>query len=273
MDGGLGSLEVERDDAGDAGPGQPAPARRRIDQCLQRLGGRARTRRRPRAPAPAGDRRAGSAPPATARWVTSNSSSRLDPPRRAAADRSHAASPASTVRRTGSPSSSRAMMPLASPGLARVQPARRRVQGDAEAVVAGGGDRRPAMPSAAAIVRAKRIGAMMAAEQRHHGRAVLGHRQHRRLACLVTQCRGHRADQDAARAQADDGQCHPRTGHAHAPQPCSKRTSAAQAAQAGAWIRLPGSSARSRSARAAPRGPRVKIAMRGLMRAGASGRR
>ena len=51
---------------------------------------------------------------------------------------------------------------------------------------------------------------------------------------------------------------------ANSPAMCAvalaKRTSAAQSAQAGAWISLPGRSARRRSARAALRGPRETIA-------------
>ena len=46
---------------------------------------------------------------------------------------------------------------------------------------------------------------MMAAEQRHHGRAVLGDGQHGWLGALVGQQRRHGADQDAGGADADDG--------------------------------------------------------------------
>ena len=44
----------------------------------------------------------------------------------------------------------------------------------------------------------------MAAQQRHDGAAVLGHRKHRRLGLLVAQQRCQRADQNARRANPDN---------------------------------------------------------------------
>ena len=45
----------------------------------------------------------------------------------------------------------------------------------------------------------------MSAQQRHDHRTVVGYGNHRRLARLVGQQRGHGANQDARRADADDG--------------------------------------------------------------------
>ena len=49
----------------------------------------------------------------------------------------------------------------------------------------------------------ERVGAVMAAEQRHRDRAVFGQRDHRRLGPLVVEQRADGPDQDAARANAD----------------------------------------------------------------------
>ena len=51
----------------------------------------------------------------------------------------------------------------------------------------------------------ERVGAAMAAEQRHDARPVLGDGENRRLGALVLDHGGQRADQDAGGADADDG--------------------------------------------------------------------
>ncbi len=77
------------------------------------------------------------------------------------------------------------------------------IERHAEAQVARGGDRRVTLADCGDAA-CQVIGAMMAAEQRHGGTAVLGHRNHRGLAALVLQMRADGADQDAAGAEADD---------------------------------------------------------------------
>ena len=80
----------------------------------------------------------------------------------------------------------------------------RRVERYAEAHVARGGDRR-----AHAQFRRKGachgVCAMVAAEERHHRRAVLRHRHDRRLLGLVGQERRHRADENPGGAGARAG--------------------------------------------------------------------
>ena len=76
------------------------------------------------------------------------------------------------------------------------------VEGDAEAEVAGcGHGGRDSQPLGDRPRQG--VGAVMAAQQRHHRRAVLGRREHRRLGPLVAQERCHGTDQDAAGAQPD----------------------------------------------------------------------
>src|SRR5690606_37707373 len=48
------------------------------------------------------------------------------------------------------------------------------------------------------------VGAVMAAEQRHDGTAIMGDGEHGRLGMLVAERRGKQADEDAGSADADD---------------------------------------------------------------------
>ena len=79
----------------------------------------------------------------------------------------------------------------------------RLVEGQAKTHVTGRRDRgRPAQGCCDGA--GKRIGAVVAAQDRHGDAAVLGHRHHRRLGALVGEQRGQRTDQNADGAQADD---------------------------------------------------------------------
>ncbi len=80
---------------------------------------------------------------------------------------------------------------------------RRLVEREAQAEIARGGDRGGAADERGRGAR-HRIGAAMAAEQRHRDRAVFGHRHHRRLGVLVAEQRRHGADEDAGGAEPDD---------------------------------------------------------------------
>ena len=89
-------------------------------------------------------------------------------------------------------------------GLARVKPGCGIIQREAEAHFAGRGDGGMAVaePRDAA---GEVIGAVVAAQQRHGGGAVFRHGDHRRLAVLVPEVGRHGANEDARRAEADDG--------------------------------------------------------------------
>ncbi len=87
----------------------------------------------------------------------------------------------------------------------RKRPAfRRRVERDAETIVAGGGDRRMAAERFGEAA-GKVVCAAMAAEKRHDRGAVLGDGDDRRLLALVGKERRQDADQDSGGADADDG--------------------------------------------------------------------
>ena len=89
-------------------------------------------------------------------------------------------------------------------GIGQPPAGRRVVQGQPQGQFAGGGQRRT-HPQRLADPPRQGIGAVMAAQQRHHRRAVHRHRQHRRLVPLMGQQRRHGADQNAGGADADDG--------------------------------------------------------------------
>ena len=80
---------------------------------------------------------------------------------------------------------------------------RRIIEGDAEAGLARGGDGCRAAQEMGDGA-GKRIGAMMATEQRHGRRAVFRHRHDRRVVRLVAEMGGERADDDPGGAQRND---------------------------------------------------------------------
>ena len=152
--GGLGGLEVEGDDAADAGARQPVLGEDRVDQVGQRLGWcsglGADTEREDRRMV---DEPVGRALDGAVRDQQLRGCLGVDRQVRAREPRG---SPASTVSRTALPSSSRAMTPLACSGLARVQPgggaSRAMPKRLSPAVVTAG-----ATPSSAAIFRASSL--------------------------------------------------------------------------------------------------------------------
>ena len=201
MDRGLGGLEIEGDDAGDAGTGEATLRERRVDQCPKSL----RRSAQLGADAQSQDRRVID----QTVWRAGDCAVgdqhleiRLIRP----GDRSRA-QPCGITRLDGELSRRTFQQPnhdaLGIAGIGQGPARRWHVEGDAEAVVAGGGNRRR-HAQRIGNQAGKRIRAMVTAEQRHHGRAVLGHGDHRRLVRLVAEGRGHRTDQDAAGAQADD---------------------------------------------------------------------
>ena len=95
------------------------------------------------------------------------------------------------------------MTALACTPLGQRPAGRRLVQRDAEPVVAGRRHRRR-RTQLGRDRPGQRVGAVMATQQRHHGRAILGDRYDRGSARLVVQEWRHGPDQDAARAQPHD---------------------------------------------------------------------
>ena len=79
----------------------------------------------------------------------------------------------------------------------------RRIQGEIEAQIAGGGDRRRATERLGDRA-GQPVRPPVPAEQRHDGAAVLGDDHHRRLAALVLDQRRQHPDHDPARAERND---------------------------------------------------------------------
>ena len=108
-----------------------------------------------------------------------------------------------SIRATGSPRSSAAAIGFTLSGLAIRQPGGGSSSAKPSLQVPGRGDR--GNPAGQRRDRAgQRVGAMVTADQRHRDRAVLGNGDYRRLLAFRGEQRRHRADQDAAGAEADN---------------------------------------------------------------------
>ena len=142
------------------------------------------------------------ADPGSARSVTRTSSSpRLAKDAPPAV--SHAGRAASTVRATSRALEQRADDRLGRLGVVHAPARRRVVERELKASVARGRDRGRTTERSSDAPR-QPIGPVMPAQERHGDAAVLGDRDHRRLAFLVREQRRQDPDHDAARAQRHD---------------------------------------------------------------------